>query len=172
VDRLVYISQWEKAIKNVIENNPDLAERVKVGDDQEVEEFVRENVFDRPKEFFNERNLSRAYRVFAGLLDYVRAGLGTEKLPSREDQLMELVESIRTEHDLDVEQTRLLKILVKQLSQSSQLLSRFDKGDYTFLDEAPFSQFGGTRMYIARFDAKLGVVFDSVRTNPAISIVE
>jgi len=71
---------------------------------------------------------------------------------------MELVESIRTEHDLDLEQTRLLKILVKQLSQSSQLLSRFDKGDYTFLDEAPFSQFGGTRMYIARFDSKLGVV--------------
>jgi len=65
--------------QNIVENNPDLAERVKVGDDQEVEEFVRENVFDRPMEFFNERNLSRAYRVFAGLLDYVRAGLGTEK---------------------------------------------------------------------------------------------
>ncbi|MDO8557031.1 MAG: DEAD/DEAH box helicase family protein [Candidatus Jorgensenbacteria bacterium] len=172
VDRLVYISKWEKAIKEVLEKNPEIAERVKVGDDQEVEEFVRENVFDRPKDFFNERNLSRAYRVFAGLLDYVRAGLGTEKLPSREEQLMELVESIRTEHDLDLEQTRLLKILVKQLSQSSQLLSRFEKGDYAFLDEAPFSQFGGTRMYIARFDTKLGVVFDSVRTNPAIAIVE
>lgn len=172
VDRLVYISKWEKAIKKVIESNPEIAERIKVGDEQEVEEFVRENIFDRPKEYFNERNLSRAYRVFAGLLDYVKAGLGTEKLPTRESQLMELVESIRTEHDLNLEQTRLLKILIKQLSQSSQLLSRFDKGDYTFLDETPFSQFGGTRAYIARFDQKIGVVFDTVRKSPAITIVE
>lgn len=172
VDRLVYISKWEKMIKKVVEQNPEIAERIKVGDEQEVEEFVRENVFDRPKEFFNERNLSRAYKVFAGLLDYVRAGLGSEKLPSRDEQLSELVDSIRTDHDLDLEQTRLLKILVKQLSQSSQLLARFENGDYGFLDEAPFSQFGGTHMYLARFDKKIAVVFDSVRTSPALTIVQ
>jgi type I restriction enzyme R subunit len=172
VDRLVYISKWEKTIKQVVEQNPEIAEKIKVGDDEKVEEFVRENLFDKPTEYFNERNLSRAYRVFAGLLDYVRAGLGSEKLPSREEQLMEVVESIRTENDLDLEQTRLLKILVKQLSQSSQLLARFEKGDYSFLDEAPFSQFGGTQMYIARFDEKIAVVFDTIRTSPALAIVQ
>ncbi|MCK6462438.1 MAG: DEAD/DEAH box helicase family protein [Candidatus Pacebacteria bacterium] len=172
VDRLVYISKWEKAIKNVIEQNPDIAEKIKVGDEEEVEAFVRENVFDKPTEFFNERNLSRAYRVFAGLLDYVKAGLGKEKLPTREEQLIQLVESIRTEHDLDLEQTRLLKILVKQLSQSSQLLARFENGDYGFLDEAPFSQFGGSHKYLARFDSKIAVVFDAVRSSPTLTMVE
>jgi type I restriction enzyme R subunit len=172
VDRLVYISKWEKLIKEIVGQNPAMAESIKVGDEEKVEEFVRENVFDRPKEYFNERNLSRAYRVFTGLLDYVRAGLGSEKLPTREEQLLELVESIRTEHDLDLEQTRLLKILVKQLSQSSQLLMKFEKGDYSFLEEAPFSQFGGTRMYLARFDKKIAVVFDTIRTSPALTIVE
>jgi hypothetical protein len=92
--------------------------------------------------------LSKAYRVFADLLDYVRAGLGIEKLPSQEDQLIDLVESIRTEHDLDLEQVRLLKILVTQLSQSATLLNKFEQGDYTFLDQAPFTQFGGTRSVI------------------------
>ena len=172
VDRLVYISKWEKAIKAIVEENPDIAKKIDTGSEEEIEEYLRVNVFDRPKEFFNERNLSRAYRVFAGLLDYVKAGLGSAKLPTREEQLLELVESIRTDHDLNLEQSRLLKILVKQLSQSPKLLERFEKGDYSFLDEAPFSQFGGTRMYIARFDSKIAAVFDSVRTSPALTIVE
>ncbi len=172
VDRLVYISKWERVVQDIVANNPELAEKIKVGNDEEVEEFMRENIFDKPTEFFNERNLSRAYKVFADLMDYVKAALGTQQLPTREEQLMELVEGIRTENDLDLEQTRLLKVLIQQLSQSSQLLSRFEKGDYAFLDQPPFSGFGGTRAYITSFDSKLGVVFDSVRSNPALSIVE
>lgn len=168
VDRLVYISKWEKLIKEIVTQNPDLANKIEVGDDEDVEEYVRENIFDRPKEYFNERNLSKAYQVFAGLLDYVRAGLKSEKLPSREEQLLDLVETIRTEQDLDQEQTRLLRLLIKQLSQSSRLLTKFENADYSFLDEAPFSQIGGTRIYLARFDKKITPVFDTVRTSPAL----
>jgi hypothetical protein len=112
VDRLSYITKWEKTIKEVISQNPEFEAKVKdnvAGD--ELEEFLKTKVFDRPKEYFNERNLSRAYRVFADLIDYVKAGLGVKNLPSQEDQLLELVESIRTENDLNLEQTRLLKIL-------------------------------------------------------------
>lgn len=172
VDRLVYITKWEKVIKQIMSENPDLAEKVEAGSEEEVSEYLRINVFDKPTEFFNERNLSRAYRVFGGLLDYVRAGLGISKLPTREEQLLELVESIRTEHDLKLEQVRLLKLLVKQLSQSKRLLAMFENGDYSFLDEPPFSQFGGTRMYITSFDSRIKAVFDTVRTSPALTIVE
>lgn len=172
VDRLVYITKWEKAIKQIMTENPELAEKVEAGSEEEVSEYLRTNIFDKPTEFFNERNLSRAYRVFGGLLDYVRAGLGISKLPTREEQLLELVESIRTEHDLNLEQVRLLKLLVKQLSQSKRLLSMFENGDYSFLDEPPFSQFGGTRMYITSFDSRIKAVFDTVRTSPALTIVE
>jgi hypothetical protein len=172
VDRLVYITKWEKAIKEVVAQHPEFAEKIKVGSDDEVEEFIRVNVFDKPEEYFNERNLSRAYRVFAGLADYIKAGLGKEKLPTREEQLLKLVDSIRTDHDLDLEQVRLLKVLVRQLSQSSQLLAQFESGDCSFLDQAPFTQFGGTRNYVTRFDTKIKAVFDAVRTSPALSIVE
>jgi len=172
VDRLVYITKWEKVIRQIIEENPHFTEKIKVGADEEISEYLRTKVFDKPTDYFNERNLSRAYRVFGDLLDFVKAGLGMSKLPTREEQLLELVESIRTEQDLNLEQVRLLKILVKQLSQSPRLLAKFEEGDYSFLDEAPFSQFGGTRMYIAGFDSKIKVVFDTVRTSPALTIVE
>jgi type I restriction enzyme R subunit len=172
VDRLVYITKWEKIVKGIVEENPEFAENVKAGEDEKVEEYLQENVFDKPMDYFNKRNLSRAYRVFGGLLDYVRAGLGIEKLPTREEQLLTLVDGIRTEHDLDLEQTRLLKILVRQLSQSPRLLEKFEAGDYAFLDEAPFSQFGGTRMYIARFEEKIKSVFDTIRSSQALTIVE
>lgn len=172
VDRLVYITKWEKIIKQIVDENPHFTEKIKVGAEEEISEYLRTKVFDKPTDYFNERNLSRAYRVFGDLLDFVKAGLGMSKLPTREEQLLELVESIRTEQDLNLEQIRLLKILVKQLSQSPRLLAKFEDGDYSFLDEAPFSQFGGTRMYIAGFDSKIKVVFDTVRTSPALTIVE
>lgn len=172
VDRLVYITKWEKAIKQILNENPEFEEKIKTGESEEVADFLRTNVFDKPTEFFNERNLSRAYRVFGDLIDFVKAGLGMEKLPTREDQLLELVEGIRVDQDLNQDQVRLLKILVKQLSQSPRLLKKFEDGDYSFLDESPFSQFGGTRMYIAGFDSKIKAVFDSVRTSPSLTIVE
>ncbi|MCM2339409.1 MAG: DEAD/DEAH box helicase family protein [Burkholderiales bacterium] len=172
VDRLVYITKWEKTIRQIINENPILAKQVEEGSEEEISEFLRTNVFDKPTEYFNERNLSRAYRVFGDLIDFVKAGLGMQKLPTREEQLLELVESIRTDHDLNLEQVRLLKILVRQLSQSPKLLAKFEAGDYSFLDESPFSQFGGTRMYIAGFDSKIRVVFDTVRSSPALTIVE
>jgi len=172
VDRLVYITKWEKTIQQIINENPELAEKIKAGSEEEISEYLRTNIFDKPIDFFNERNLSRAYRVLGDLLDFVKAGLGMEKLPTREEQLLELVESIRTDHDLNLEQVRLLKILVKQLSQSPRLLAKFEEGDYAFLDEAPFTQYGGTRMYITSFDSKVKAVFDTIRSSPSLTIVE
>jgi len=173
VDRLVYITKWEKIIKQIMLENPTFEEKVRSGDsNEEIADYLRVNVFDKPSEFFNERNLSKAYRVFADLLDYVRAGLGMEKLPTQEEQLIDLVESIRTEHDLDLEQVRLLKILVKQLSQSTALAKKFEQGDYTFLDQAPFTQFGGTRSYITCFNQKIKPVFDTLRISPVLTAVQ
>lgn len=172
VDRLVYITKWEKAIRELVNENPEFAQKVKIGAEEEISDYLRTNIFDKPTNFFNERNLSRAYRVFGELIDFVKAGLGVAKLPTREEQLMDLVESIRTDQDLNLEQVRLLKILIKQLSQSPRLLKRFEDGDYTFLDEAPFSQFGGTRVYISSFDSKIKVLFDTIRTSPALAMVE
>lgn len=173
VDRLNYITKWEKAIKEIVSQNPEFEN--KINDDTQsegLEEFLKTNVFDKPKEYFNERNLSRAYKVYAGLLDYVRAGLGVKKLPSQEEQLFELVESIRTENDLNQEQTRLLKILVQQLSQSSGLMRQFEEGDYSFLDESPFNQVGGTDMYIRHLNGMINPIFESIRLSPSLKLAQ
>src|SRR3989344_5936253 len=92
VDRLNYITKWEKTIKEVVSQNPGFEDKIKDNtQSEELEEFLKTKIFDKPTEYFNERNLSRAYRVYADLLDYVRAGLGVKKLPSQEEQLLELV---------------------------------------------------------------------------------
>jgi len=170
VDRLSYINKWENVIREIIAENPELEARIKAGNSEEVSEYLKVNVFDKPNEYFNERNLSRAYRIFADLLDYVRAGLGVKALPTREEQLMELLESVRTEHDLNLEQVRLLKILIGQLSQSPSLLSQFEQGDYSFLDQPPFTQYGGARIYVSKLDIKIKPVFDAIRSNPALTM--
>jgi len=171
VDRLSYITKWERALKGVITENPHFEGKIKSNAaDEEITEYFKVNVFDRPKEYFNERNLSRAYHVFADLMDYVRAGLGVEKLPTQEEQLLEIVESIRVEHNLDLEQSRLLKVLVNQLSQSPKLITQFEQGEYAFLDQPPFTQFGGTRAYLSRFSDKIQPVFEAVRNSPAITL--
>jgi type I restriction enzyme R subunit len=173
VDRLSYITKWETVIKDIIAKNPKFEADIKAGTaGDDLTEFLKENIFDKPEEYFNERNLSRAYRVFADLLDYVRAGLGVKKLPTQEEQMMELVDSIRREYDLDLDQTMLLKTLIKQLGQSLALLKQFEEGDYSFLDQPPFIQLGGTRMYSQSFDDKISEIFNVIRVSPALMAVE
>lgn len=173
VDRLSYITKWEKMIKEVISQNPELAKKLEEDTaNEELQEFLKTQVFDKPLEYFNERNLSRAYRVFADLLDYVRAGLGTKKLPTQEEQLLELVESIRAENDLNQEQTRLLKILVQQLGQSSGLMRQFEEGEYAFLDEPPFTQIGGTEIYVRHLNGMISPIFEKIRLSPSLKLVQ
>jgi type I restriction enzyme R subunit len=171
VDRLSYITKWEKVIKDIMANNPEFAQQVKDNNlTDDFEDYLKVQVFDKPKEFFNETNLSKAYKVFADLLDYVKAGLGVEKLPSQEEQLLKLIDGIRTEHDLNLEQVRLLKILVEQLSQSSQLMAQFERGDYSFLDRAPFSNYGGSQNYIYHLNGKIQPIFNTIRTSPVVRV--
>jgi type I restriction enzyme R subunit len=171
VDRLSYITKWEKTIKDIITNNPEFADQIKKGDlSEDFEDYLKVQIFNKPKEFFNETNLSKAYKVFADLLDFVKAGLGMEKLPSQEEQLLKLIDSIRIEQDLNLEQVKLLKILVQQLSQSPQLLSQFEHGDYSFLDRAPFSSYGGSQNYIFLLNNKIQPIFNTIRTSPVVRV--
>ena len=172
VDRLSYITKWEKVIKDIMASNPEFAQEVNDGNlSEDFEDYLKVQVFDKPTEFFNETNLSKAYKVFADLLDFVKAGLGMEKLPTQEEQLLKLVDSIRIDQDLNLEQVRLLKILVEQVSQSPQLLSQFESGDYSFLDRSPFSNYGGSQNYILHFNGKIQPIFNTIRTSPVVRVV-
>ena len=171
VERIHYIGKWQKALKELLENKPEYAKQLQDNVlSEELEEEIKVNVFDKPKEYFNEHNLARAYKTMADLLDYVKAGLGMEKLPTQEEQLVELVDSVRTENDLNLEQTRLLKLLVQQLSASPEYIKQFEEGTYQFLDKAPFSNYGGSGGFLHFFGDKIKTVFETIKSSSVIRL--
>jgi type I restriction enzyme R subunit len=171
VDRMVYITKWERVIKDIVSKKPEFELQIKENNlSDEFEEEIRVNAFDKPKEFFNEHNLSRAYKVMADLLDFVKAGLGMAKLPTEEEQLIRLVDSIRVDYDLNQDQSRLLKLLVSQLSKSPEYIRQFEEGNYQFLDRAPFSNFGGAGGFIIQFGDKIKPIFEFIKESSVIRL--
>ncbi|MEA3398851.1 MAG: DEAD/DEAH box helicase family protein [Patescibacteria group bacterium] len=171
VERIHYIGKWQKVLKELLENKPEYEKQLKDNIlSEELEEEIKVNVFDKPKEYFNEHNLARAYKTMADLLDYVKAGLGMEKLPTQEEQLVELIDTVRTENDLNLEQTRLLKLLVQQLSASPEYIKQFEEGTYQFLDKAPFSSYGGSGGFLHFFGDKIKTVFETIKSSSVIRL--
>ena len=88
VDRKLYQDKWKQAVRDAISNNPELGSMLK--DESKVDEaiaYAKENLLDRPEEYFNEQTLSQAYRVVATLRDFIMSAAGKSKLPSQEEQL-------------------------------------------------------------------------------------
>lgn len=90
VDKKEYVTEWEKAVRAAVGDDALLA-RVKAGEsltEEQERELARR--LNQPRHYFNEENLRRAYRRPGGnLLDFVKAGLGTTKLKTREEETSE-----------------------------------------------------------------------------------
>jgi len=112
VDKKSYVSNWENAIRAAVDQDSVLK---KVRDNQKLtpeEETHLVERLNRPEMFFNEDNLRRAYRQPGGsLIDFIRAALGTAKVKSREDELMENFRAWLVTKSLTPEQARYLSLL-------------------------------------------------------------
>ena len=173
VDRMLYQEKWQKAIQRVAEAKPQIVTEAKQGElSEELLEYLQTEILDKPKEYFNERNLSRVYNVLAGLTDFVKVALGVEQLPTVEEQLDTLVTSLTAQFSLNLQQIKLLRILVQQLSASPQYARAFESGQYTFLDNAPFSRYGGTDAYLRQFgNLQMKELFDIIRQSPPLRLM-
>lgn len=63
VDREAFSRGFEEKTREEVEKYPELREAVAAEDWRRVEAFVRENIFDRPEEFWNMDKLRQAYGV-------------------------------------------------------------------------------------------------------------
>lgn len=172
VDRMLYHEKWAETVKRAAKEVPKILEDAQAGAlSDESLEYLRTEILDKPKEYFNERNLSKVYNVFADLSDFVRVALGIDKPPTVGEQLNDLVESLTVEFDLNLEQVRLLRVLVEQLSQSPALAQAFERGDFSFLDQAPFSSYGGSDAYLKKLGAIFKDLFDHIRRSPPLRLM-
>lgn len=172
VDRLLYQNTWRDRILEIAKEKPELVEAANSNDfSDELIEYLNENVLNVPKEYFNETNLAKVYRVFASITDYIRAALGVKDLPKPEEQLNEFVDTLTVEHDLRLEEIRLLRVLMQQLSQSPQYAKQFVEGDYSFLNNPPFTEYGGVNAYVSILGDKVKEVFVKIKDSNPLKLI-
>ena len=112
VDKAQYVSDWQKAIRSRVANDPILR---KVRDDErlapdEEDELARR--LNRPDRYFNEENLRRAYRDPGGtLIDFIRAALGRLRIKSREEKIEETFRAWLVSRSLTPDQATYLCLL-------------------------------------------------------------
>jgi type I restriction enzyme R subunit len=171
VDRMLYQNKWQEKIREVAEIKPELKEAAMTGNfTDELMEYLRTEVLNRPVEYFNETNLARVYRIFADITDFIKEALGIGKLPTQKEQLDELIEFLKVEYSLNLMQIRLLRVLVEQLVQSPKYAEQFEKGDYRFLENQPFKFFGGVDAYLKAFGNIAKPVFTHIKQSPPLRL--
>lgn len=172
VDRMVYQNRWKEKISQVAKEKPELVEAAKTNDfSDDLMDYINSEVLNVPKDYFNESNLAKVYKVFASIADYIRAALGVKKLPKPEEQLNELIDSLTIEYNLNLEEIRLLRILVHQLSESAQYAKQFVDGDYSFLNNPPFTAYGGVDAYVSTLGNNTKEIFDDIRHSNPLKLV-
>ena len=123
IDRREYRSTWEDSIKKAADNDPilqkirrqaeaateDERERYALTQDEESQLATRLN---QPKMYFNEDNLRRAYRNPAGtLIDFIRHALGSIRIKSLEEEVIENFQAWLVTKSLTPEQAQYLSLL-------------------------------------------------------------
>ena len=63
VDREAFSRDFEQRTREEVTKHPELTEAIEAGDWSRVEAFVRENIFNKPKEFWTTEKLREAYGV-------------------------------------------------------------------------------------------------------------
>ena len=172
VDRMLYQDKWKEKILQVAKEKPELVEAAKTNNfPDEIIDFLNTSVLNFPEEYFNENSLAKVYRIFASIQDYIRAALGIQALPKPEDQLNALVDSLSVEYNLNLQEIRLLRVLVKQLSESPQYAKKFIIGDYSFLNNPPFTAYGGVGAYVSAFGDNTKKIFYQIRQSNPLKLI-
>lgn len=168
VDRMLYQDKWKEKIQEVVAQHPEILEAAKTDNfTDEMLDIINSEVLNRPNDYFNETNLAKVYRIFAGITDFIKDALGVGNLPTEQQQLNELIEFLRIEHHLNIQQVSLLKMLTQQVIQSPKYAEQFDNGDYMFLNNAPFR---GAGVYVSAFGDSLRPIFSEIKQSPTFKL--
>jgi type I restriction enzyme, R subunit len=112
VDKKEYQTNWEKTIRQAVEEDPAL-QKIRDGKPlTEAEEQALVDKLNRPEMYFNEENLRRAYNTPGGnIIDFIKAVLGLVKVKSYEDRLLENFQAWIISKNMTPEQAEYLNLL-------------------------------------------------------------
>lgn len=168
VDRMTYQNKWKQKIKEVAEIKPEIIEAAKTNNfTDELIEYLQTEVLNKPEEYFNETNLAKVYRIFADITDFIKDALELGKLPTEKQQLNDLVDFLKVEYCLNMQQINLLRILIEQMILSPGYAEQFEKGDFKFLENQPF---GGAGRYVNTFGESIKPIFIHIKHSPTFKL--
>ncbi len=111
VDKKEYVTNWEQTIRS--QSDDPILQKIREDEPlSDEEETYLAQQLNKPKHYFNEDNLRRAYRDPGGnLIDFIKAALGLLKLKSKEEKLDENFRAWLVARSLAPEQAEYLSLL-------------------------------------------------------------
>jgi len=133
IDREAFSRSFEQTTRDEVEKFPELHDAVEARDWSRVEAFVRENIFDRPQEFWNTEKLRDAYGVdrrltLAEILQKVFGVI--QRFPSREDLAGEDFDRFLSTAGVDGSKVQELQTLFTAYLLYPDIRAAVDLGDF------------------------------------------
>jgi type I restriction enzyme R subunit len=136
IDREAFSRSFEEKTREEVVKHPELQEAVESGNWSRVEAFVRENIFDRPKEYWNTEKLREAYAVDRRLplREIVQKVFGViTRFPTRQDLATEDCERFLSVEGVDGTKVHELQTLFTAYLLYPDVRAAVDAGKFSQL---------------------------------------
>jgi type I restriction enzyme, R subunit len=171
VDVMTFRGSFERDLKEFAADDPDLQHAVEAEDDDAIETILQERFYHRPEMFYAPDKLIISYGVPAPTPAFVYSVLGKRPLPTKEEVVMDAVDSIAARFNLRYADQKWINATAELVSEDSQALSDFIAGRYQRLFErSQFRTLGGLPA-LARFNER-DDVFEALRQSSLIQCTQ
>lgn len=167
VDVMTFRGSFERDLKEFAEGDPDLRGAVEGEDDDSIETIMQERFYYRPEMFYAPDKLIVSYGVPAPTPAFVYNALGKRPLPTKDEVVVDTVDSIAARFNLRYGDQKWLNATVELVSEDPQALSDFLAGRYNRLFErSQFRTLGGLPA-LASFQER-DQVFEALRQSSLV----
>lgn len=166
VDVMTFRGSFERDVRDFTEQDVEMKKAVEEEDDDTVEIVVNERFFHRPVMFYSRDKLVASYGVPAPTPAFVYNAVGKKPLPTKEEVIADVVDSIAARFNLRYNEQKWLDATTQLLIEDPDARQRFMKGDMTIFTSSQFNQLGGI-IALAQFEARERV-FEALRQSSLV----
>lgn len=161
VDVMTFRGSFERDVKEFADKDKEMKAAVADEDDDAVETIMNERFYHRPEMYYSADKLIRSYGVPAPTPAFVYNAVGKKPLPSKDDIVVDTVDSIAARFNLRYNEQKWLDATTQLLADDPGALQKFVNGDMTVFTASQFNQLGGLSA-LGKFEAR-DEVFEALR---------
>jgi len=166
VDVMTFRGSFEHDVRDFTERDAEMKKAVEEEDDDTVEIVVNERFFHRPRMFYSQDKLVTSYGVPAPTPAFVYNAVGKRPLPTKDDIIADVVDSIAARFNLRYNEQKWLDATTQLLVEDPDARRRFMSGDMTIFTSSQFNQLGGI-IALAQFEGR-DQVFEALRQSTLV----